>query len=68
MTGAEAEEAIGWIEDLYSKAIADLEGQGVEFAEETTLAEMTQIRDTMLLLTPTGKVRTVYNDYSCMRP
>jgi hypothetical protein len=67
MTAADAEEAIGWIEDLFDKAVADLEGQGTTFSDPKTADEQTVIKNTMLLLTP-QKVRTVYNDFSGMRP
>jgi hypothetical protein len=62
MSPGDAETLIGEIEDLYAKAVADLAGQTTPVEEPTD----TQIRDTMLLLI--GRVRTIYNDYSGMRP
>lgn len=64
LTPAEAEDALGSIEDLYDTAVDDLANQSTPVAspdDET-------IRDTMLLLVPKGRVTTVYNDFSAMRP
>jgi hypothetical protein len=63
MSPGDAEDLIGQIEDLYTKAVADLAAQDPAVDEPTDV----QIRDTMLLLTP-KRVATVYNDYSEMRP
>lgn len=67
MSVSDAEESIGWIEDLYDKAVADLEGQGTTFADPRTTEEETSIKTTMLLLVP-QRMSTVYNDFSCLRP
>ena len=63
MSQAGAEDAIGEIEDLYDRAVSDLENQSIPITSPTD----EQIRDTMLALTP-RRVRGVYNDYSCLRP
>lgn len=63
MTVADAEDAIGWIEDLYSKAVDDLAGQTPAVSDPTD----TQIRDTMLALVP-QRMATVRNDFSGLRP
>lgn len=63
MSPGDAEELIGAIEDLYAAAISDLAGQTPAVSEPTD----TQILETMLLLTP-RRIRTLYNDFSAMRP
>lgn len=63
MSPGDAEELIGSIEDLYTKAVTDLANQSTPVESPTD----TQIRDTMLLLIG-RKVTTLYNDFSGMRP
>lgn len=63
MSQADAEDAIGEIEDLYDRAVDDLAGQTTPITEPTD----EQIRDTMLALTQ-RRVRNVYNDFSYLRP
>lgn len=63
MSPGDAEELIGWIEDLYDRAVDDLAGQTPAVSEPTDA----QILATMLELTP-RRISTIYNDFSGMRP
>lgn len=63
MSVADAEEAIGSVEDLYDTAVDDLAGRTPAIDSPTD----EQIRDTMLALVPKGRLHTVYPDYSCLQ-
>jgi hypothetical protein len=64
MSPGDAETLIGEIEDLYTKAVTDLANQSTPVEEPSD----TQIRDTMLLIIGSGRITTVYNNFSGMRP